>query len=54
LASVLLLRDRLGRDVPLDLIVYDERLHRAARLEGLRVSPRAISRKRAATGSAAD
>lgn len=45
LASALLLRDRLGPDNPMSIIVYDERLHRAAQAEGLRVSPRTLARK---------
>jgi hypothetical protein len=47
LASALFLRERLGFDVAFDMIVFDRFLHRAARAEGLRVSPRTLPRKRA-------
>jgi predicted nucleic acid-binding protein len=40
LASALMLREALGDD--LALVAYDERLHRAARVEGFPVRPRTL------------
>jgi uncharacterized protein len=45
LASALFLREALGSEVA--LVVYDERLHAAARAEGFHVRPRTLVRPRA-------